>query len=69
MPSINVVFQLMGGTASAFVCLVLPALLALRNKVPECRTLRGKLTTATLLGTGVAVSVLSTVSTLFPELL
>ena len=63
VPGINVVFQLMGGTASAFVCLVLPAALALRQNVAEVRSTRGKLACLTLGGTGVAVSVLSTVST------
>ena len=64
VPGINVIFQLMGGTASAFVCLVLPAALALRQDVAEVRSTRGKLACLTLGGTGVAVSVLSTASTI-----
>ena len=64
VPGINVVFQLMGGTASAFVCLVLPAALALRQDVAEVRSTAGKVACLTLGGTGVVVSVLSTASTI-----
>lgn len=35
VPGINIVFQLMGSTSSAFVCFVLPAGFALRLKLPE----------------------------------
>ena len=35
MPGINVVFQLMGGTGSAFVCYMLPAAFAWKLQLPQ----------------------------------
>ena len=42
MPGINVVFQLMGGTGSAFVCYMLPAAFAWKLQLPQLRPLWGK---------------------------
>ena len=42
VPGINVVFSLMGGTGSAFVCYMLPAAFAWKLDVPEVRGLWGK---------------------------
>ena len=37
VPGINVVFQLMGGTGSAFVCYMLPAAFAWKLQLPQVR--------------------------------
>jgi len=64
VPGINIVFQLMGGTASAFVCFILPAAFAWHYDLPEVRSRAGKLACASLFLVGCAVSVLSTTVTL-----
>ena len=68
MPGINVVFQLMGSTCSAFVCFILPAAFGLRLSLPEAggpyRSLLGTVACTLLLVGGVAVGVLATASTI-----
>ena len=54
----------MGGTASAFVCFILPAAFAWHSALPEVRSRAGKLACASLFLVGCAVSVLSTTVTL-----
>lgn len=50
----------MGGTASAFVCFILPAAFAWHYNLPEVRSRSGKLACAALFIVGIVVSVLST---------
>ena len=63
VPSINIVFQLMGSTSSAFVCFVLPAAFGLRLRLPEARGLGGKVACAALLVGGAAVGAIATAVT------
>ena len=64
VPGINVVFSLMGGTGSAFVCYMLPAAFAWKLDVPEVRGLWGKAACLALFFTGLIIGALSTAVTL-----
>jgi len=64
VPGINVVFQLMGSTSSAFVCFVLPAIFALRLDLPEARGISGGLACRALLFGGATLGVVATTVTL-----
>ena len=64
VPGINVVFQLMGSTSSAFVCFVLPAAFALKLRVPEVRGPIGCIGAWALLLGGTVLGAIATVSTL-----
>ena len=64
VPGINVVFQLMGGTGSAFVCYMLPAAFAWKLQLPELRTLWGKAACLGLFFVGLVIGALSTTITL-----
>ncbi len=65
VPDISDVFQLMGGTASAFVCFIMPAAFAIKlgPAVPTMRTSLGRLAVWSLAVGGVLVGVLSTAVT------
>ena len=64
VPGINIVFQLMGSTSSAFVCFVLPAIFGLRLDLPETHGLwRGFACRALLFG-GAALGLVATAVTL-----
>ena len=68
IPGINIVFQLMGSTCSAFVCFILPAAFGLRLGLPEAggpyRTPVGTAACVALLVGGAAIGVLATASTI-----
>ena len=66
VPNISVVFQLMGGTASAYVCYCIPAATAwrLRDQIPEMQSQLGRGACVALFLTGLLVGILSTVVTL-----
>ena len=66
VPDISVVFQLMGGTASAYVCFLMPAATAwrLRDRVPQMRTASGRAACVGLFLVGLLVGVLSTAVTI-----
>jgi len=64
VPGINVVFQLMGSTASALVCFVLPAAFAWRLPVPQVQSFAGRLASASLFTAGVAISIIATYVTI-----
>ena len=64
VPGINIVFQLMGSTSSAFVCFVLPAAFALKLRVPEVRGPIGCIGAWALLLGGTVLGAIATVSTL-----
>lgn len=63
VPAINIVFQLMGSTSSAFVCFVLPAAFGLRLNLPEARGASGGLAAWLLLIGGATLSAVATAST------
>ena len=60
---INVVFQLMGSTSSAFVCFVLPAAFGLRLRVREARGRAGFLACCALLIGGAGLGAIATAIT------
>ncbi len=66
LPSIDTVFALMGGTCSAFVCYIIPSAVAWRlaDRVPQNRTLVGRLAVVGLGAFGTIVGVLSTTTTI-----
>jgi len=66
VPDISVVFQLMGGTASAYVCFIMPAAFAwkLRESVPQMRTPGGRAACIALFLVGLLIGVLSTATTI-----
>ena len=66
VPDISIVFQLMGGTAGAFTCYILPAAAAwrLRDSIPMMRPAAARLACLALLALGVLVGVLSTAVTI-----
>ena len=64
VPGIQVVFTLMGGTSSAFVCFMLPAAFAWKLDVPEARGWTGRAGCATLFLSGLLVGGLSTATTI-----
>ena len=66
VPDISIVFQLMGGTAGAFTCFIIPAAAAwrLRERVPQMRSAAGRLACICLFVTGMLVGVLSTAVTI-----
>jgi amino acid permease len=64
VPGINVVFQLLGGTASALVCFCVPGMLALRSGLPMLERRSGRLATYALVGAGGAAGVISTALTI-----
>jgi len=64
VPGINIVFQLLGGTASAFVCFILPAAFAWHYNLPEVRSIGGKASCASLFLVGITISILSTAVTI-----
>jgi amino acid permease len=63
VPGINIVFQLMGSTCSAFVCFILPAAFALRLRLPEASGLVGSLAACALIMGGAFVGVIATYTT------
>ena len=63
MPSINLVFQLMGSTSSAFVCFVLPAAFGLRLNLREARGPWGRTCCLALLIGGATLGIVATTST------
>jgi len=66
VPDISVVFSLMGGTASAYVCFIMPAAFAwrLRDRVPIMQTQSGRVGCIILFLVGLLVGILSTVTTI-----
>lgn len=64
VPGINVVFQLMGSTCSAFVCFILPASYGLMLQLPEASGVLGRIACVALLFGGATVGVLATASTI-----
>ena len=64
VPGIQVVFQLMGSTCSAFVCFILPAAFGLKLRLPEASGLLGFVACSALLFGGAAVGALATLSTI-----
>lgn len=63
IPGINVVFQLLGGTASALVCFCVPGLLALRSELPLLATTSGRLAVFALVIGGAVAGTVSTAVT------
>lgn len=63
VPGINVVFQLLGGTASALVCFCVPGLLALRSEPPLLASAHSRLTVYALVGGGATAGAVSTAVT------
>lgn len=63
VPGINVVFQLMGSTCSAFVCFVLPGAFGLKLQLPETKGLSGKVACWALILGGAGVGAVATVIT------
>lgn len=61
---INDVFQLMGGTTSAFVCFVLPGFFALKLKITKGNRLETAAVYCLIFG-GIAVGVVSTFVTIY----
>ena len=64
VPGINVVFQLMGGTGSAFICYMLPAAFAWKLQLPQLRTIWGKAACLGLFFVGLIIGALSTTITI-----
>ena len=64
VPGINVVFQLMGSTSSAFVCFVLPAAFGLRLRLPEARGALGTAACWAMVVGGVAIGAVATSNTI-----
>eukprot|EP00307_Rebecca_sp_RCC1486_P015055 CAMPEP_0119419992 /NCGR_PEP_ID=MMETSP1335-20130426/22335_1 /TAXON_ID=259385 /ORGANISM="Chrysoculter rhomboideus, Strain RCC1486" /LENGTH=122 /DNA_ID=CAMNT_0007445325 /DNA_START=50 /DNA_END=418 /DNA_ORIENTATION=- len=63
-PGIHVVFQLLGGTASAFVCFCVPGALAIRSRAGEIAgSTRGTACAYALVVGGTVVGVVATVET------
>lgn len=63
VPGINLVFQLMGSTSSAFVCFVMPAAFGLRLGLPEASGPLGGFACRALFGGGIVVGALATAVT------
>ncbi|KAG8465378.1 hypothetical protein KFE25_002685 [Diacronema lutheri] len=63
VPGINVVFQLLGGTASALVCFCVPGLLALRSELPLLASVGGRAAVYALVAGGAVVGAVSTAVT------
>ncbi|KAJ1638940.1 transmembrane amino acid transporter protein-domain-containing protein [Pavlovales sp. CCMP2436] len=63
VPGIHIVFQLLGGTASALVCFCVPGLLALRSELPLLEGRSARLAVFLLVGGGALVGVVSTLVT------
>ncbi len=63
---ISVVFSLMGGTASAFVCYIIPSLVGykLNVRLPQNRTRAGRVAVVGLGVFGLLIGVLSTSTTI-----
>mmetsp|Transcript_8640 Transcript_8640/g.23725 ORF Transcript_8640/g.23725 Transcript_8640/m.23725 type:complete len:471 (+) Transcript_8640:50-1462(+) len=59
-PGISMVFSLLGGTASAFVCFCVPGILALRARVPAVHTREGLAGIYVLIAGGAFIGVLAT---------
>jgi amino acid permease len=68
VPGINIVFQLMGSTSSAFVCFVLPAVFGLHLDLPETRGLQNGLACRALLLGGAALGITATAVTIITML-
>jgi amino acid permease len=64
VPGINVVFQLLGGTASALVCFCVPGMLALRSRLPLLASAGGRASAYALVGGGALVGLISTAVTI-----
>ena len=66
LPDIDVVFSLLGGTCSAFVCYIIPSAVAyqLADRVPQNRTLLGRVAVFGLGFFGLLVGFLSTTTTI-----
>ena len=66
VPDISTVFELMGGTASAYVCFIMPAAYAwrLRERIPQLATRAGRAGCIGLFLVGLLVGVLSTSATI-----
>ena len=66
LPDIDVVFSLLGGTCSAFVCYIIPSAVAyqLADRVPQNRTLLGRIAVFGLGFFGLLVGFLSTTTTI-----
>jgi len=62
VPGINIVFQLLGGTSSAFVCFMLPAAFGWKLGLPQASGV-GSIACASLFLAGLAVGISSTLVT------
>lgn len=63
VPGINVVFQLMGSTCSAFVCFILPGLFGLKLRLPEASGVVGLAKTLALIVGGGGIGIAATYTT------
>jgi amino acid permease len=66
LPDIAVVFSVMGGTATAFVCFIMPAAIAwrLRDRIQLTRTKGGRMACLLLMAAGAIVGLVSTITTI-----
>ena len=63
VPDISTVFELMGGTASAYVCFIMPAAFGLRLHLPEASGPVGSVACRALLLGGILVGIVATAVT------
>lgn len=63
VPGINLVFQLMGSTSSAFVCFIMPAAFGITLRLPEASGRFGALAARLLFGGGIVIGIVATAVT------